>query len=180
VCLHDSPFYVGYFHMLPCFNTTFTFDKQTEDNYINRKFQCPSSFIHFRARFSFGEDRGGSSPRMDLICLTINSNLFPWLHTKTGPSKVGDVVTPPGPWTTLGRFPVGVASRTCLARDIWTPGRQTSWDLSIRRSGFSFRVLRISDLCTLSRHELFAKKTFLPLVLGKALFQSLPKIHDHR
>ena len=85
-------------------------------------------------------------------------------------------------WTTLGRFPVGVASRTCLASlswDIWIPGRQTSWDLSIRRSGFTFRVLRISDLCTLSRHELFAKKTSLPL-LGKALFQSLPKIHDHR
>ena len=25
-----------------------------------------------------------------------------WLHTKMGPSQVGDVITPPGPWTTSG------------------------------------------------------------------------------
>jgi len=37
--------------------------KKYKDNFINRKFQCPYSFIHFRSRFFFGEGRGGSSPR---------------------------------------------------------------------------------------------------------------------
>jgi len=50
-------------------NTTFTFGKQTKDNFINRKVQCRSthsfthSFAHSRACFFFGESHGGSSPR---------------------------------------------------------------------------------------------------------------------
>jgi len=53
-------------NMLNCFNTTFTFGKQTKDSFINRKFQCRRSYYslsHFRSRFSFGESRGGGSPR---------------------------------------------------------------------------------------------------------------------
>jgi len=47
------------------------------------------------------------------LYLTVNSNLrqFCWLHTKTGPSKVGCVATPPGVWTTSGRLPVGVSQQ---------------------------------------------------------------------
>ena len=73
-------------------------------------------FTHFRARFPL-ESRRGQQPHEDPIYLTNNSNLwwFCWphtktgptprrdphqdgTHTKTGPSKVGDVVTPPGPF----------------------------------------------------------------------------------
>jgi len=57
-------------NMLNYLNTTFTFGKQSKDNFINRKFQCrPAySFIHFCARFFFGESRGGKY-------LTVKSNL---------------------------------------------------------------------------------------------------------
>ena len=44
-------------NMLNYLNTIFTFGKQTEDNFINRKFQCTPathSFTHFRAHFSYG------------------------------------------------------------------------------------------------------------------------------
>jgi len=34
---------------------------KNEDNFMNRKFHCPYSFIHFRARFSFGEGRGAAA-----------------------------------------------------------------------------------------------------------------------
>ena len=53
-----------------------------------------------------------------------------WVHTKTGPSKVGDVAMPPGPWTTSVPLSVGVASRTCLTNlscgilDTW-PNRRS-------------------------------------------------------
>ena len=40
--------------------------------------------------------------------------LFCWLYTKTGPSDVGDVVTPPGPWTTSAPL-----SRECSPKDLF-------------------------------------------------------------
>jgi len=45
--------------------------------------------------------------------LTVNSNFrkFCWLHTKTGPSKVGDAVTPPGSWTTSGSLSQGFSQQ---------------------------------------------------------------------
>ena len=58
-------------NMLNHLNTTFTFSKQSKDNFIKRKFQYKPaySFIHyFCARFFSGESRGGKS-------LTVNSNL---------------------------------------------------------------------------------------------------------
>jgi len=52
--------------MLNYFSTTFTFGKQTKDKFINQ-FEYVGvhthSFTHFRALFSIGEIRGGSSPR---------------------------------------------------------------------------------------------------------------------
>jgi len=54
-------------NMLNYLNTTFTFDKQTKDNFINRTVQCiglnTHSFARFRAGCFIGENRGGSSPR---------------------------------------------------------------------------------------------------------------------
>jgi len=45
--------------------------------------------------------------------LTVSSNFgsFCWLHTKTGPNKVGDVVTPPRPWTTSAPFSRGFSQQ---------------------------------------------------------------------
>jgi len=79
-CQHHFPFYIRYvltdFHknasfrpnMLNYLNKTFTFGKQTKDNFINTVESCnvglhPQSFTHFRAHFPFGVSRGGSSPR---------------------------------------------------------------------------------------------------------------------
>jgi len=38
------------------------------------------------------------------VKLKVNNNLrySCWLHTKAGPSKVGNVITPSGPWMTSG------------------------------------------------------------------------------
>jgi len=55
----------------------------------------------------------------------------------------------------LGRFPVGVASRICLANrswdilDAWT--NQRSWDLAIRWSGSTLTTLRISQLRSVAK-----------------------------
>jgi len=88
-------------NMLNYLNTTYTFGKQTTDDFINRKVQCTHSFIFsFRARFSFGESlRAAALGESGSLTMNSNLRLFCWLHTKTRPSKVGDVVTPCGPWT---------------------------------------------------------------------------------
>ena len=74
-CQHHFHFYailLTHFHkhasfrpnMFPYLNTTFTFAKQTIDNFTNVKFQYrPAySFIHFRAQFSFGRVAGAAAP----------------------------------------------------------------------------------------------------------------------
>jgi len=74
--------------------------------------------------------------------LTVSNNhwwLF-WLHIKTGPSKVGDVITPPGIWPTPEFFPVGAVSRTRFKNLPWGI-LVTCWDFSIRRNGFYNQVL---------------------------------------
>jgi len=85
-------------------NTTFTFGKQTKDNFINRKFQCrPTySFTHFGARFSFGESHGGSSPRRTRNTSWSTACNFRWDQAM---SEIQSRY--------LGRFPVGV---DCIAR----------------------------------------------------------------
>jgi len=46
----------------------------------------------------------GVTARGGLEHFTVNNNFkwFYWLHTKMEPSKVGNVVTPPRPWTSYG------------------------------------------------------------------------------
>jgi len=88
----------------------------------------------------------------------------------------------------LRHFPVGVGGRTCLANRYWdtlvTCPIHHSWDFSIqKRRSSTFRALWISQLRTyreVSHREQLAKILFLTLVLEITLFQSLPKIHDHR
>ena len=118
-------------------------------NIFNHSFACPI----FLWRGSWGQQ-----PWEDWKYLTVNSNIwyFCWRHTKTGPRKVRVVVTPPDPGRPLGRFPVGAASRTCLANLSWdildTWPNQHSWDLSNRtRCCSALRASRISQLLTLSR-----------------------------
>ena len=99
-------------NLLDYLNATLVFGKQTKDNFINRKFQIETfnvgphthSFTHFCARFSFGgvaraATLGGPNMPHDQ-----QQSQFPWVHTKIGSSKVGDVVTPPAPWTTSERI----------------------------------------------------------------------------
>ena len=105
-----------------------------------------------------GEGRGARSPKW-----TGNTSWSTAVsdssasYTKTRPSKVGDVVTPPGPWTTCGPLSRGcIRSRTFLANvscDILhTWPNQRTRNLSIRwKSSSAFRALWISPLRTLQR-----------------------------
>jgi len=123
-----------------------------------------SFFSFILPSFPLGKMTGGAVlggldiPHESWLMTNRNLKWFCWLHTKTEPSKVSDVVTPPSLWRPLGRFTVSVASRTCLANlfqgslDIWPNQRSwRSWDLSIRRSGWTFGPLRMSQLRNLSR-----------------------------
>ena len=53
-------------NMLNYLNMTFNVGKQIKHNFINRKVKCRPTclFTHFRARVSYEESRGSSSPRM--------------------------------------------------------------------------------------------------------------------
>jgi len=76
-----------------------------------------------------------------------------WLHTKTGPSKVRDAVTPPRLWTTSGSLSCGFSQQDLPHQSfIGHSGYMaelTYCFLSIRRSGSTFRALRILQLRTL-------------------------------
>ena len=63
------------------------------------------------------------------------------LHTKTGPSKVGDLVSPPGADDLWIAFPQDLPRQYFLGHSGQWPN-QRSWDLSIQRK----RVLTIRAL----------------------------------
>jgi len=96
-------------------NSAFTFGKQTKDNFINRKFQCRStySFTHFRAHFSLGRVAGAAILGGPNMPHDQQQSQFPWVHTKMGSTKVSDVVRLPGSWTTSGPL-----SRGCSQKDM--------------------------------------------------------------
>ena len=58
--------------------------------------------VIFIPAFPLRRVAGGCSPRGGLEYLMVNNNfrMFFWLHTKTRPSKVGDVVTQTRSWMT--------------------------------------------------------------------------------
>ena len=133
-------------------NTTFTFDKK-KDNFINRKLQCTYSFLHSFSCPLFlwgGGSRGGSSSTW-----TRNtSRLTAVSQSPLGPHKVEDVVTAPGSWTSRlmsHRCSQQDLPRISFLADSGNMARPRSWDLSNRKSGVTFRALRISNLCILSR-----------------------------
>jgi len=181
--------------MLKYLSTTFTFGKQTKDNFINRKFQCrPTySFIHsfFVPDFPLGRigvaaALGGPEIPHD------HSNLrwFCWLHAKTRPSKVGDIVTPPGPWTTsgplsrgCGLYPEGLIS-PFFPGTFWTHGRTNIAGISQFGEMASHPGLYGFQTCAfcheVSHRRLLSSIPFLPFVLFTVVFRSSPHIHDHR
>ena len=114
-------------------------------------------FIHFHAHFSSKEGREGNRPRMtwntSRSTTISDSSAGPTPrqnHARSEMQSLHLVVGRP-----LDRFPVGLASRTCLASlslgilDKWPNPR--NYDLSIWRSGSTFRALRFSQLRSLSR-----------------------------
>jgi len=71
---------------------------------------------------------------------------------ETVASQVGDVVTPPGPCSTSGPLSLGCSQENLPRRSfLWHSGH-VSEHLSIRISGLSLRIVRISQLRTLSRN----------------------------
>ena len=75
-------------------------------------------FIHW---FSYPLSSGVNPEEDSKYLAAVFSNLWSFclLHTKTGPSKVGDVVTPPGPWSTVGLVSRGRVQQTCLTNFSW-------------------------------------------------------------
>ena len=118
-----------------------------------------------------------------------NFGYFCRLYTKTGPSEVGEVVTPPIPWTTheplfCGCSQSEVPGHSFLGRSGHMAEKRTS-DISIRKSCAKLRILRISlriftnfTLCReKARRGLFRKIPRLPLAIGTAYTFSVI-IHD--
>jgi len=62
-----------------------------------------SHSLLFIPAFLCGEGRGGSSPKMSRCTSRQQKSQIVLLapHKKTGPSKVADVATPPGRWSTF-------------------------------------------------------------------------------
>jgi len=118
-----------------------------------------------------------------------NFGYFCRLYTKTGPSEVGEVVTPPIPWTTheplfRGCSQSEIPGQSSLGRSGHMAENRTS-DISIRISCSKLRILRISlriftnfTLCReKARRGLFRKIPRLPLGIGTAYTFSVT-IHD--
>jgi len=103
------------------------------------------------------------------------------LHTKTRPSKIGDAIIPPGPWSTSGPL-----SRGCGQQDLprqfpgtfWSHGRTNVAGIYRFGEVVQHSGLRISQLHTLSKFlhaQVVAMKcmqwcvTYLPTAVHRAL-----------
>ena len=71
---------------------------------------------------------------------------------KDGTERVREAIASSAPWSTLGRFLLGVARCICLADHSWdilvTWTNHNGWDLSTWRSVSTFRTSLISQLST--------------------------------
>jgi len=141
--------------LLACLNTlTFRWTCAFLKTWVLSGFSFHSFYY---TRFSSREASRGSSPSrtQNTWRFSANSNVLAGSTPRRGQARsemwsCHFVLGRP-----LGRFPMGLASRTCLANISWdildTWLNQRSWDLSIRRSGSAFRARRISQLRILSR-----------------------------
>jgi len=129
-------------------------------------------------RFFSGEGREVAGLRFEILhgFQPSDSSVGSTVHTKMGPSKVGDVIAPPGPWSTFG--PDGVISED-LPLPRWPfLGMLVTW-----RSLYSEKWLRgftnfkITHFCReVSRCEHFAKIAYLPLALEMYSFSHCPRL----
>jgi len=76
------------------------------------------SSIYFHNRFSSGESRGCNSFRGLEILYGFSQFNVVLLHIKTGPSRVGDVITPSGPWSTFGPLSCGCSQQDLSRQSI--------------------------------------------------------------
>ena len=78
-----------------------------------------------------------------------------WIHAKIGPSQIGDVITPPSLWSTSGPLSCGFSKQDFPHQPFLGHSgyvlEQCSWDLSVQRSGATFRILHIVDFVA-TRH----------------------------
>jgi len=148
--------------------------------------------IHDYSRFSIRESWGESIPRKsrNTSWSTAISASSSGSTPKMGPTKVRDVVMPPGPWSITGLLPVGLVSRTCLGNLYWDivdkRPNQRSWDFDSERSVPRFRTLRLSQLGTLLRgvtQWTLRKNSISGACTGIVLFcvylLLLPNNHNH-
>ena len=107
-----------------------------------------SSFIHFTPAFFSGESLRQKPLDPKLLMVSSNLQHLWWIHIKTGPSKVGDVITPPGRWLTVCSLSRGCiqqdSSRQSLIRHSGHVAEPLCWDPAIGRSSSTFRVSQIS------------------------------------
>ena len=105
-----------------------------------------------------------------------NKNIAPlslktWLYTG---------LTPPGNWTTSG--PLQAIPRQSFVGRSGHMADQSSWNLSIWRSGSTFRAVRISRLRSLSRSVTpwtLRKSSISAACTWDNIFHSIPNSHDH-
>jgi len=146
-------------------------------------------FIQFHARFSSREGCEGSSPRRtcNVSRPTAISDGSAGSTPRRDPARLEMKSLHLGLWTTSEPLFRGFSQQK-LPRQSFV-GHSGKWPNqyicapSIRRSGSTFKALRISQLRTLSRSVtpgLFEKIPSLPLSPEIILFRSLPKIQDHR
>ena len=168
---------------MPCFfnvKVTIT-NPRLEKTETTLQFGLYHQFI-FIPVFSLGRVSGTPSPhvvRLEIPPVFSNLWQFCWLHTKTGPSKVGVVIKPPGPCSTSGPVSRGCGQQD-LPRDLsWdnlvTWPNHYSWDLSIWRTAAQHFGLYEFYSCAfyreVSRREHFIKIPSLARALEVALFQ---------
>ena len=101
-------------------------------------------------------------------------------HTKAGPVQDWTSITPIGPWTTSGPLWRGCSQHDSHCQSflviLVTWPHHRSWDLWIRKSGLTFKVLRIALLPTLSRSVTPWSLRKNPIFAACTLDSSLPVI----
>ena len=100
-------------------------DQNMTSQTTNKQMPCKKESSKTSLRFShplfLWHGLRGQQPQEDSKYITFFSTLYTcWLHAKKEPSKVSDVFTSPGPWTTSGPLSRGCSQQgSCLADLFW-------------------------------------------------------------
>jgi len=114
------------------------------------------SFIYFHSRFSSRRIAGAAALALAIPHSQQQFQIILLAPHQDGiKRKVEDVVTPPSPWSTSGPLSRGFSQQDLLQQSFLGHSghvaKPTFMDLSIQRSGSTFRALQISQQRTLSR-----------------------------